>query len=144
MATLTLGNVKPAGYVHAGLNVLLCKVSLSVTLSAGDVHIIGRLPRGAIVTDTVFYPGAAAPATIIAKFGTSKSQSAFFASDSWADVATLTRGAKRMGSVAGLISLSDAGPDFENVVAVFSGAGVTVGHMCDLVVYYTVGMENNL
>lgn len=138
MATITLGNVKPAGYVHAGLNALVCKVSLSVSWSSGDVHIIGKLPRGALVLDTVFYPGAASPVTFIGKFGTSKSQEMFFVSDSWADVATLTRNAYRMGSVAGLISLSDEGPDHENVTMVAT-AGISIGHVCDLVVYYKVG-----
>lgn len=143
MATITLGNVKPAGYVHAGLNVLVCKVSLSVSNSVGDVHIIGKLPRGAIVLDTVFYPGADSPVTFIGKFGTSKSLEQFFVSDSWADVATLTRNTYRLGSVPGLISLSDGGPDHENVTMVAT-AGCSIGHVCDLVVYYAVGIDKNL
>ncbi len=138
MATVTLGNVKPAGYVHAGLNALVCKVSLSVSWSSGDVHIIGKLPRGAVVLDTVFYPGAASPVTFIGKFGTSASQEAFFTSDSWADVATLSRNTLRLGTVKGLISISDEGPDSENVTMVAT-AGCSVGHVCDLVVYYKVG-----
>jgi len=91
----------------------------------------------------VFYPGAASPVTFVGKFGTSKSQEAYFISDSWADVATLTRNTYRLGSVAGLISLSDEGPNFENVVMVAT-LGCSIGHVCDLVVYYMVGVSENL
>lgn len=143
MATLTLGNVKPAGAVHAGLNVLVCKVSLSVSLSVGDVHIIGRLPPGAIPIEAVFYAGAASPTAFIGKFGTSASQEAFFVSDSWADVTTCIRSTPRLGTMQAISVSDEAVNRWENVTMVAT-AGCSVGHVCDLVVYYTVGMVNNL
>lgn len=143
MATLTLGNVKPAGYVHAGLNVLYCKVSLSVTLSVGDVHIIGRLPHGAIPIEAIFYAGADSPATFIGKFGISASQEAFFTSDSWADVTTCIRSTPRLGTIRRVSASDEQVGRWENVTMVAT-AGCSVGHVCDLVVYYSVGLMDNL
>ena len=66
---------------HVGVNAAVCKISLSLTLSSGDVHNIGKLPNGAIVLDSVFYPGPALPgAAFTLKFGTSASQEMFLTS----------------------------------------------------------------
>ena len=146
MATLTLSNVGQPEAVHIGLNVKICRVSLSVTISAGDIHIIGRLPHGAIPLDAVFIAGAAiggistGPAF---KFGTSASQELFFASVSYSVGTTGITGPLRttipLGS-AKQISLSDAAmPRFENIVMVGSAGGTgvgSVGHQGDLIVYY--------
>jgi hypothetical protein len=132
MATITLGNVGQPEAVEKGDNVLICHVSLSVSLSVGDVHIIGRLPHGAIPLDAVFYPGAALSNSIL-KFGTSASQELFFASASYSILARTTR--NNLCTRAQISLSDDAMPRYENVVMVGT-ATVSVGHVCDLVVYY--------
>jgi hypothetical protein len=91
--------------VHVGTNTLVCKVSLSVSWSSGDVHVIGKLPNLAIPIDWVWYPGAASPAALIAKFGTSASQELFLVSDSYAETQTLYRNIKRAGTDIAIQSL---------------------------------------
>lgn len=126
--------------VHVGVNALACKISLSLTLSSGDVHIIGKLPNGAIPLDSVFYPGPALPAAAFTlKFGTSASQEMFLTSATL----TLTGAPYRTGAGKRLgynqqISLSDdARVLFEPVVMVGTGANtISVGHVGDLVVFY--------
>ncbi len=136
MATVTLSNVGQPEAIEKGDNVLICRVSLSVTLSVGDVHIIGRVPHGAIPLDSVFFPGAAFAATGITKFGTSASQELFFASDSYAESGTLNyRTARRLGSAMQVSLSDDAMPRYENVVMVGT-AGISIGHVGDLIVYY--------
>lgn len=138
MATITLGNAdrNQAEAVINGDNVALCKVSLSVSLSAGDVHRIGKLPHGAIPLDAIWYPGAAFAATGIAKFGTSASQELFFASDSYAESGTLNyRTAGRLGTARQISLSDDAMPRFEHIVMVGT-AGISIGHVGDLIVFY--------
>src|SRR5690242_12514954 len=109
MATVKVGpgqNGFEAEQVHVGTVALVCKVSLSASWSSGDVHVIGRIPNGAIPLDWVWYPGAASPAAFIAKFGTSASQELFLVSDSYAETQTLYRNIKRAGPDIA-ISLSD-------------------------------------
>lgn len=132
MGTITLGNVGQPEAVHVGDNVLICHVSLSVSLSAGDVHIIGRLPHGAIPLDAVFYPGAALNQSIL-KFGTSASQELFFASASFSALVRTTR--NNLCTRAQISLSDDAMPRYENVVMVGTAA-VSIGHVCDLVVFY--------
>ena len=111
-------------------------VSLSASWTSGDVHLIGKLPVGAIPVDVVWYPGSAFAATGIAKFGTSASQELFLASDSYAETGTLLyRNIRNLGYAA-RISLSDeASPRYENVTMVAT-AGVSIGFVGDLVVRY--------
>lgn len=126
--------------IHAGINAAVCKISLSLTLSSGDVHLIGKLPNGAIPLDSVFYPGPALPgAAFTLKFGTSASQEMFLTSATL----TLTGAPYRTGSGKRLgynqqISISDdARVLFENIVMVGTGSNtISVGHMGDLVVFY--------
>lgn len=140
MATKTLSNVGQAEAVHVGLNVRVCRISLSVSNSVGDIHIIGRLPHGAIPVDAVFIAGAAftnASTGAVFKLGTSASADLFLPSATYSsDLAgTIKRTTRPLGS-AQRISLSDnAMPRYENLVFV-AGAGVSVGHVGDLVVYY--------
>jgi hypothetical protein len=96
--------------IHIGDNVAVCKISLSVSWSSGDVHLIGKLPNGAIPLDAVFFPGGAHAAGFVAKFGTSASQELFFAS---ATYSVATRTSRALGT-----------------------ATTSVGHVGDLVVYY--------
>lgn len=140
MATVTLGNAdgnQPEA-VHIGVNVAICRVSLSATVSLDSTWRIGKLPHGAIPLDAIFYPGAAAPAGFVTRFGTSASTELFFASDSWAEAAgTNYRTARQLGTARQISLSDDAMPRFEYITM---GGGVaiaiTVGHMGDLIVYY--------
>lgn len=138
MATVRVGpglEGMQAEAVHAGVNALVCNVSLSASWSSGDVHLIGRLPNRAIPLDWVWYPGAASPAALIAKFGTSASQELFLASDSYAETQTLYRNIKRAGLDIQISISDDARVLYENIVMVAT-AGISIGHVGDLVVFY--------
>lgn len=135
MATLDIGNVarNQAPAVHAGLNVAISRISLSVSLSAGDVHRIGKLPHGAIPVDAIFYRGSALGANGVLKLGTSASQEMFFGSATYS--VTVNRTSVQL-STSRQISLSDdVMPRFEHLVMVGS-AGISVGYVGDLIVYY--------
>lgn len=119
--------------VHVGQNVEVCKISLSASWSSGDVHIVGKLPNGAIPLDAVFYIGAATPAGFIAKFGTSASQELFFASASYS--LQPTRCARKLGYAQQISISDDARVLYENITMVAT-AGISVGYVGDLVVYY--------
>jgi hypothetical protein len=121
--------------VHVGANVAVCKVSLSASWSSGDIHVIGKLPNGAIPLDWVWYPGAASPAALIAKFGTSASQELFLASDSYAETQTLYRNIKRAGPDIAISISDDARVNYENIVMVAT-AGISIGNVGSLVVFY--------
>lgn len=123
--------------VENGINVAICRVSLSATTSAGDKLLIGKLPNGAIPTDAVFYRGAAIPDNTIWKFGFSASDAAFLASRSYSAAeggAGVHRGNVSLANVQ--ISLSDdARVLYEYIVAV-PAAVVTAGHYGTLIVSY--------
>jgi hypothetical protein len=121
--------------VHIGANVAVCKVSLSASWSSGDIHVIGKLPNGAIPLDWVWYPGAASPAALIAKFGTSASQELFLASDSYAETQTLYRNIKRAGPDIAISISDDAVVNYENIVMVAT-AGISIGNVGSLIVFY--------
>jgi hypothetical protein len=135
MATIRVkGNLTQPKAVHAGTNTALFRLSTSVTLSAGDKYLIGKLPHRAVPIEAVWYPGAAQPAGFVAKFGTSASEELFLGS---ATYSVATRSTRNMGPRF-RVSLSDEQTiRFENVVAVPT-AGVTVGHIGDLVVQYVL------
>ena len=138
MATVTLGNVSrnQAEHIIKGDNAAICHVSLSVSLSVGDVHRIGKLPHGAIPLDAIWYPGADFAATGIAKFGTSASQELFFASDSWAESGTsIYRTVRKLGVTMQLSLSDDTMPRFEYVTMVGT-AGISIGHVGDLIIFY--------
>lgn len=121
--------------VHVGQNVLVCKVSLSVSWSSGDVHVIGKLPNRAIPLDAVWYPAPASGTTAVAKFGTSASQELFIASGSFSVAPALTRTTRRLGYGQQISLSDDARVLYENIVMVAT-AGVSTGYVGDLVVYY--------
>lgn len=140
MGTITLGNAdkNQAEAVENGQNTAICRISLSVSWSSGDVHRVGKVPHGAIFLDSVFYPGAAFAATGIAKFGTSASQEMFFISDSYAESGTsLYRNIRRLGTALQLSLSDDAMPRFDYITMVAT-AGVSIGHVGDLVVWYKI------
>lgn len=133
MATKTLSNVGEAEAVHIGVNAKICHVSLSVTNSVGDIHIIGRIPHGAIPLEAIFYPATAIGQTIT-KFGTSASNDLFFASDTYS-VGEVYRNTRLLGSAFQVSLSDDSMPRYENLTFVAT-AGSSVGFMGDLVVFY--------
>lgn len=138
MATVTIGAAQTGQpeTLHVGIVAAVCKVSLSASWSSGDVHRIGKIPNGAIPLDVVFYPGTAFAATGIAKFGTSASQELFLASDSYAESGTLLyRGIRKLG-YAMQISISDDAAVNYDYITMVATAGVSIGYVGDLVVYY--------
>ena len=138
MATVKVGlggDGAAAEQIHVGANVAVCKVSLSVSWSSGDVHVIGKIPNGAIPLDWVWYPGAASPAAFIAKFGTSASQELFLVSDSYAETQTLYRNIKRAGPDVAISISDDARVLFENIVMIAT-AGCSIGNVGTFVLFY--------
>ena len=137
MATVTVGpgSGQLPEQVHVGVNAAVCKVSLSVSWSSGDVHVIGKLPNYAIPLDWVWYPGVASPAALIAKFGTSASQELFLVSDSYAETQTLYRNIKRAGPDIQISLSDDARVLYENIVMVAT-AGISIGNVGSLIVLY--------
>jgi hypothetical protein len=135
MATVDVGlgsaGAQPEA-LHVGQNVAVCKVSLSASWSSGDIHRIGKLPQGAIPLDAVFYPGAASPVGLVAKFGTSASQELFFASATYSIAARCTR----ILGTSKQISLTDDARVLFDYVTMVATAGCSIGHVGDLVVYY--------
>lgn len=122
--------------VHAGVNCLICRVSLSVTISVGDVHRIGKFPHGAIPIMSIFY-GATAAGQGIFKFGVSSSNDLFFDSLTYS-AAHMTNNftrQRRLG-VQQQNSLSDdAMPRYEAVTMVGTTNTIT-GYIGDLMVLY--------
>lgn len=136
MATLNVGNSarnQPTANA-TGVNAVVFRVSLSASWSSGDVHLIGKLPHGAIPIDSIFYPGSASPAGFVAKFGTSASQELFLAS---ATYSVVTRGSRRLGYAAQVSLSDDLTVRYENVTMVAT-AGTSIGHVGDLVLYYVM------
>lgn len=129
------GNNQPEG-VHVGDNVLLIRISVSVTVSPTDTWLIGKLPTGAIPIDAIFYGGNATGAgTFVAKFGTSASPEAFFTSLTYSTAQYRPAATVLLGTRAQISISDDAMPRYENVVMVAS-AGATLGYLGDLIVYY--------
>jgi hypothetical protein len=138
MATVTIGAAQGGQpeVLHVGVVAAVCKVSLSASWSSGDVHRIGKIPNGAIPLDCVWYPGSAFGATGIAKFGISASQELFLASDSYAESGTsLYRNIRKLG-YAMQVSISDDAAQNYDWITMVATAGVSVGYVGDLVVYY--------
>jgi hypothetical protein len=136
MATLTLDAAakNQPEQVENGINVAICRVSLSATMSAGDVYRIGKLPNGAIPLDAVWFTGASPAATGAAKFGTSASAELFFASGSFSVALELRRCIRRLGPSQQISLSDDARVMYEWVT--MTPTALTVGHIGDLVIYY--------
>lgn len=138
MATVDLsaytGNQPEA--VQVGDNVAICRISLSVTLSVGDVHRIGKIPHGAIPLDAVFYAGSALAANAsILKLGTSASNDLFFASATYSFAGSVYRTTRPLGT-AQQISLSDDKMPRYEALTLVGTAGLSIGFVGDLIVYY--------
>jgi hypothetical protein len=137
MATRQLGNSYVTGQpeaVHAGENAYIVRISVSTTVSPTDTWFIGKLPVNAIPTDAIFYGGTATGiGTFTAKFGTSASPSAFFASATYS--AALYRTTKRLGTQAQCSLSDDKMPRYVNLQMIAT-AGATLGYIGDLIVFY--------
>jgi hypothetical protein len=123
---------QPEG-VHIGDNVVICRISLSVTISVGDVHRIGKLPHGAIPLDAVFF-GTTNAGQGIYKFGTSASQEMFMASLTYS-AAAVYRTIRRLGPGMQISLSDDVMPRYEAITMVGTTNTVT-GYIGDLIVYY--------
>lgn len=134
MATVNINGGRNAPAVHAGLNALICDISLSAsgTTGVGDLLIIGRLPHGAIPIDSVFYPGPALNGVSVLRFGTSATAECFLASDTYS-VAV----ARQITTLVGQhISLVDsAAVRYENVICT-TGTALSAGNHGRFVVLY--------
>lgn len=131
MANVNMGaNAKyQAELVHSGVCAAVFRISASVSISGGDVMLIGKLPVLAIPLDAVFYPNA----QIVAKFGTSISQEAFLISATYSTVARVTT--QKLGTAAQVSLSDDAAVRYDNVTMVATG-GASLAYIGDLVVYY--------
>jgi hypothetical protein len=122
--------------VIKGVNVAVFRISLSLSVSSGDVHRIGKIPHGAIPLDAVLIPGSALPANgAIAKFGTSASQELFFKSASLS-TGGLIRTSIALGTAQQISLSDDRMPRYESIVMVNTATLLSVGYMADLIVYY--------
>jgi hypothetical protein len=121
--------------VHAGVNVEVCKISLSVSWSSGDVHLIGKIPNQAIPLDAVFFPAPASGGTFVAKFGTSASQELFFASASFSLAPANLRSSRRLG-YGMQVSISDDARVLFDYITMVATAGISTGYVGDLIVTY--------
>jgi hypothetical protein len=127
---------------HEGTNGLRVRISFSVSLSLGDIHQVAKLPHGAIPLDVVFYPGGSlAAANAAFKIGTSASHEAFFLSATHT-IATFEKriSATKLNAFTQLSLSDDVMPRYEHVVFVGS-AGMSIGHIGDLVLYYAMPQQ---
>ncbi len=123
--------------VQVGDNIALIRISLSLSVSAGDIHRIGKLPHGAIPLDAVFIPGSALPANgAIAKFGTSASNDLFFLSASLSVAGGMIRCSRALGTGQQISLSDDKMPRFEAITMVNTATLMSVGFMGDLVIFY--------
>ena len=135
MANVTLKcGLNQAEAVHVGLNAAICRVSVSFTTSAGDVLRIGRLPHQAIVTDCVFYAGAAHADNTILKFGVSGSEAALLTSDSYSVAPGVYRG--DVNPINLDTSRSDGDAQRFRYITCTPTSVVSVGHLGTLMVFY--------
>lgn len=136
--TLSTATANQPEAVEKGVNIAVCRVSLSATASLDSVWRIGKLPHGAIPLDAIWYPAAAAGTAFVNRFGTSASTEMFFASDSWAESGVgIYRTTRQLGFPRQVSLSDDAMPRFEYITMGGGVAiGVSIGYMGDLLVYY--------
>lgn len=138
MATVTLSSATLRQPEVDDEHVAACwRVSLSVSesLSVGDIHRIGKLPHGAIPFHVVWYPGPASADGTVLKIGTSASQEMFFASATYSVAAGRYVSGRRLGTQMQISLSDDAMPRYEYITMVGT-AGVSVGYVGELFVTY--------
>ena len=141
MATIQLASGKQAQAWHVGLNSAYFRISLSVTPSAGDIYLIGKLPHGAIPLDGIFYNGTSITSVttgVVFKIGTSASPDMFFSSatHSYSPGPVTSRVTNQLGTAMQISLSDDAMPRYENITFVPTAAGFSVGWIGDLILYY--------
>ncbi len=123
--------------VQIGDNITIIRISLSLSVSTGDIHLIGKIPHGAIPLDAVFIPGSALPANgAIAKFGTSASNDLFFFSASLSAASGMIRTTRPLGTAQQISLSDDKMPRYEAITMVSTATLLSVGYMGDLIVYW--------
>lgn len=135
MATINTSQflANQAESLHIGDTVAIYRISLSVSISVGDVHRIGKIPHGAIPIDAIFY-GTTNAGQGIYKFGTSASQELFFISLTYS-AAAVQRCIRRLGPAMQISLSDDAMPRYEAVTMVGT-TNTVVGYIGDLIVFY--------
>jgi len=142
MATIDLTNGRQPEGVHVGTNVMVCRISLSQSISSGDIHLIGKLPVNAIPLDCVFYGGTAFTNTSLGhvfKIGTSASQDMFFVSATYSitnSLAPTIRNTRLLGTRVQNSLSDDAMPRYDNIVLVNTAPLMSVGYIGDFVLTY--------
>jgi hypothetical protein len=138
MANVTLKTgTNQAEVVHAGVNAAVCSISMSATTSSGDVLRIGTLPHQAVVLDAVFYPGAAAPGTLVSKFGVSGSEAALIASASNSSIVRTNVNVTTLNT-----SRSDDNAQRFTYITCTPTGVISVGNYGRLVVFYKLPGQN--
>lgn len=133
MGTQTIGTGRtPAKRLHSGVNQIAKRVSLSVSHSSGEVLKVAPLPNGAVVTDVVFYPGAALVANSVLRVGTSASAEMYMASATYTALVHASRGLGDRFK----ISLSDDVPKLEEWLTLSPITQQSVGYLGDVIVSY--------
>jgi hypothetical protein len=139
MTTVNLGNYS-TNQPEANLkteNVLITRISLSVSGSSGRIFNINKIPHGAIPTDAIFIPGSALPANgAIIKFGTSASPDLFFTSQSFSVAGGPVRCKNPLGTAQQISLSDDKMPRYDAIQMLNTGTILSVGFMGDLLVYY--------
>lgn len=134
MGTQTLGSGNtPAKRLHAGLQAVAKRVSLSVSHSNGEVLNCIRLPHGAVVTDVVFYPGSALKADSVMRVGTSASAEMYLPSATYTSV--VARATRGLGDRFKISLSDDAAKQFE-WLTVSPITQQSVGYLGDVIVTY--------
>jgi len=138
MATIPVGNAalnQPEDQIK-GINAAVCRVSISATTSAGDVLRIGKLPNRALVSNVVFYPGAAFVTNTIFKFGVSGSDACFLSSRTYSSGELVVRGNVSLANL-NLSRSDDAVQQFTYITCTPTSA-LTAGNAGVLMVEYKV------
>lgn len=135
MGTQTIGSGNtPSKAVHAGVNAVARRISLSVSHSSGEVINAIKLPHGATVLDVVFYPGSALKADSVLRVGTSASAEMYLPSLTYTALAHATRG---LGDRFRISVSDDASKRFEWLTL----SPITlqsVGYLGDIIVQYSM------
>lgn len=138
MATLLMGNVAKyqPEFAYSGNVTALFDVSASLSVSGGNVMVIGKIPHGAIPLAAVWYgdPATTGFGTFVAKFGTSASLELFFGSATYSGGVNAV--STRQLGTAMQISLSDDAAVRYDYVTMVTTAGASLGHLGELAVTY--------
>ncbi len=120
---------KPRG--QRGPNIVVFRISASLSLSVADTWVIGSLPANAIPVGAVFFPAA----QVNAKFGTSASLELFFVSDTYSTAVGAQGGGIQSNRPLGTAQQLAAD---DNVTMVAGTTDASLGFIGDLIVTYVM------